>query len=273
MWAYEIFIPIAIVVGIGLVLGLVLAVAAIILHVPVDERVEAVTEVLPGANCGACGYSGCSGYASALCEGCAENGLCAPGGPEVVQKISELLGGGAVTLVPKVAMVHCNGTPEHTSQKMDYKGIPSCAAASMMSGGTQTCQYGCLGFGDCVNVCEYDAIHIVNGVAVVNPEKCTACTMCVKECPKNLIRLVTLKEQAVVRCNSQDKGNITNKACKVGCIACMKCVKACEYDAIKIENFRAIIDPDKCTACGACVDVCPKDCITLYSSEPRRMQA
>ncbi len=170
-------------------------------------------------------------------------------------------------------MVHCNGTPEHTSQKMDYKGIPSCAAASMMSGGTQTCQYGCLGFGDCVNVCEYDAIHIVNGVAVVNPEKCTACTMCVKECPKNLIRLVTLKEQAVVRCNSQDKGNITNKACKVGCIACMKCVKACEYDAIKIENFRAIIDPDKCTACGACVDVCPKDCITLYSSEPRRMQA
>ena len=154
MWAYEIFIPIAIVVGIGLVLGLVLAVAAIILHVPVDERVEAVTEVLPGANCGACGYSGCSGYASALCEGSAENGLCAPGGPEVVQKISELLGGGAVTLVPKVAMVHCNGTPEHTSQKMDYKGIPSCAAASMMSGGTQTCQYGCLGFGDCVNVCE-----------------------------------------------------------------------------------------------------------------------
>ena len=108
MWAYEIFIPIAIVVGIGLVLGLVLAVAAIILHVPVDERVEAVTEVLPGANCGACGYSGCSGYASALCEGSAENGLCAPGGPEVVQKISELLGGGAVTLVPKVAMVHCN---------------------------------------------------------------------------------------------------------------------------------------------------------------------
>lgn len=108
MWAYEIFIPIAIVVGIGLVLGLVLAVAAIILHVPVDERVEAVTEVLPGANCGACGYSGCSGYASALCEGSAENGLCAPGGPEVVQKISELLGGGAVTLVHKVAMVHCN---------------------------------------------------------------------------------------------------------------------------------------------------------------------
>ena len=251
MWAYEIFIPIAIVVGIGLVLGLVLAVAAIILHVPVDERVEAVTEVLPSA----------------------ENGLCAPGGPEVVQKISELLGGGAVTLVPKVAMVHCNGTPEHTSQKMDYKGIPSCAAASMMSGGTQTCQYGCLGFGDCVNVCKYDAIHIVNGVAVVNPEKCTACTMCVKECPKNLIRLVTLKEQAAVRCNSQDKGNITNKACKVGCIACMKCVKACEYDAIKIENFRAIIDPDKFTACGAFVDVCHKDCITLYSSEPRRMQA
>lgn len=174
MWAYEIFIPIAIVVGIGLVLGLVLAVAAIILHVPVDERVEAVTEVLPGANCGACGYSGCSGYASALCaRQCRKWSFAPRADRKLIQKISELLGGGAVTLVPKVAMVHCNGTPEHTSQKMDYKGIPSCAAASMMSGGTQTCQYGCLGFGDCVNVCEYDAIHIVNGVAVVNPEKCT----------------------------------------------------------------------------------------------------
>ncbi len=272
MWAYEIFIPVAIVVGIGLLLGIVLAIAAIILRVPVDERVESVKEILPGVNCGACGYSGCTGYAEALCKGDAANGLCAPGGTEVIGKITELLGGDPISMTPKVAMVMCNGTPEHTATKMDYQGIPSCSAAAMMSGGMQNCQYACLGFGDCVNVCEYDAISVINNVAVVNPANCTACTMCIKECPKNIIKLVTLKEQAVIRCSNHDKGAATNKTCSVGCIACMKCVKVCEYDAIKIENFLAIIDSDKCTACGACVDVCPKDCITLYTSEPRNVK-
>ena len=273
MWAYEILIPIAIVVGIGLLLGLVLAIAAIILHVPVDERVEEVQEILPGVNCGACGFSGCSGYAAALCNGSAENGLCSPGGAEVAEKISQLLGGEAVKMQPKVAMVHCNGTCEHTTHKMEYQGIQTCAGASMMSGGTGECQYGCLGLGDCVKVCEYDALKIENGVAVVQPEKCTACTMCVKECPKNLIRLVTLKEQAIVRCNNQDKGAQANKVCKVSCIACSKCVKACAYQAITIQNFRAVINPEKCTACGECVAVCPKNCITLYSETPRQIQA
>ncbi len=259
----EFIIAVAIVAGIGLLLGLGLAIASIVLAVPKDEKAEEILEVLPGANCGACGFSGCSGYAAALSKGEAAPNLCAPGGADVVQAIAELTGGGAMEIERKTAMVMCMGSFDHTSDKMDYDGIPSCAAATLTGGGNTKCSYGCMGFGDCVNACDHNAISICNGVAVVTPALCVACTMCVKTCPRNLIDMIPVRDQAVVTCKNADKGVITSKACSVGCIGCMKCVKVCESDAIKVENFHASIDPAKCTNCRKCVEVCPKHCITL----------
>lgn len=259
-----ILIPIIIIASIGIIAGLILAIASIVLHVPTDEKADAIQEILPGANCGACGYSGCSGYAAALAKGEAEPNLCAPGGADVMQQIVELTGGSAVAMERKTAMVMCMGNCDNTQNKMDYDGIPTCLAASQTGGGNSACSYGCLGFGDCVAVCQHDAIEVCNGVARVTPSLCKACTLCVKECPRSLIKMIPYKEQAVVRCNNADKGAITNKVCKVGCIGCMKCVKACEFDAITVTNFHATVDPEKCTNCGKCTEVCPKHCITLF---------
>ena len=258
----EILIAVLIIAGIGLVAGLGLAIASIVMAVPKDEKAEAVLELLPGANCGACGYSGCSGYAAALAHGEAENGLCSPGGAEVAANIASLLGGSA-DVEYKTALVHCLGSYDNTSDKMEYHGIMSCAAAAQLAGGITSCRFGCMGLGDCVNACEYNAITVCNGVASINPSYCKGCSKCVKACPKNLISLVPLKKQAVVRCNSCEKGAATNKVCKVGCIGCMKCVKVCEDGAVRVENFHAIVDPSKCTACGKCVEACPRHCITM----------
>lgn len=262
-----ILFPVLLVAGIGLVCGLGLAIASIVMAVPKDEKAEAILEVLPGANCGACGYSGCSGYASALAKGEAELGLCSPGGAAVAKATSELIGGGNVSVEYKTALVHCLGSYDNTTDKMEYDGIPTCAAAAQLAGGLTSCRFGCMGLGDCQNACNYNAITICNGVASINPDHCTGCSMCVKSCPKQLISFVPLKKQAVVRCNNCDKGAATNKVCKVGCIGCMKCVKACEFDAVKVENFHAVVSQAKCTACGKCAQVCPRHCITMFEHE------
>lgn len=255
---------IIIVAAIGLIAGIILAIASIVMHVPTDEKAEAILEVLPGANCGACGYSGCSGYAAALAKGEAEPNLCSPGGADVMAEIAALTGGPVGTMEKKTAMVMCMGSLDNTTMRVNYDGIQTCTAAAQTAGGNASCTYGCLGFGDCLNVCDHDAIEICNGVARVTPALCVACTMCVKECPRGLIQMVPVKDQAVVRCNNCDKGAVANKVCKVSCIGCMKCVKACEFDAIKVTNFNATIDPAKCTNCGKCVEACPKHCITLF---------
>ncbi len=256
---------IIIVAAIGVIAGLILAIASIIMHVPTDEKAAAIEEILPGANCGACGYSGCSGYAAALAKGEAEPNLCAPGGPAVMAEIAELLGGPVGTMEKKTAMVMCMGSLDQTTNRMDYDGIQTCAAASLVAGGSSSCSYGCLGYGDCVDVCDHDAIEVCNGVARVTPSFCIACTMCVKACPRALIQMIPVKDQAVVRCNNCDKGAQATKVCKVSCIGCMKCVKTCEFGAITVTNFNATIDPSKCTNCGKCIDACPRHCITLFN--------
>jgi electron transport complex protein RnfB len=258
-----ILLPILIVAGIGLLAGLILAVASIVMAVPKDEKAEAIQELLPGANCGACGYSGCSGYAEALSKGEAKPGLCSPGGAETAKAIAELLGSGDVEVEYKTALVHCMGSYDNTTDKMEYDGIISCAAAAQLAGGITSCRFGCMGLGDCMKACQYDAITVCNGVASINPERCKGCGQCVAACPKGLISFVPLKKQAVVRCANCDKGAMTNKVCKVGCIGCMKCVKVCETGAVKVENFHATVDPVKCTGCGNCVETCPRHCITL----------
>ncbi len=256
---------ILIVAAIGIIAGLGLAIASIVMAVPTDEKAEAILEILPGANCGACGFSGCSGYAAALAKGKAEPNLCAPGGIAVMQEIAALTGNTNVTMEVKTAMVMCQGSCDNTEDRMEYDGISTCTAAAMTAGGSSACTFGCLGLGDCVRACEYDAIAVVNGVARVTPSNCTACTMCVRECPRNLIRLVPVKKQAVVRCINADKGAVANKICKVSCIACSKCVKVCEFDAIHVSDFHATVDPAKCTNCGKCIEACPKNCLTTFS--------
>ena len=260
-----IVLSICLVAGIGLLIGLILSIASIVMAVPKDEKAEKLLNALPGANCGACGYSGCSGYADALAKGKAEIGLCAPGGLKCAKELSSILGVETGSMEKKVAVVHCMGSCDNTSNKAEYSGIKSCAAAVRIGGGLTSCSFGCLGLGDCESVCPYDAIHVCNGVAVVDNDKCKACSMCVRECPRRLISLVPYKNSAVVRCSNRDKGALTRKVCSVGCIGCKKCEKNCPVGAIKVTDFCAAIDPGLCTGCGLCADNCPQRCITYLS--------
>ena len=248
---------IIVVAVIGLIAGLILSVASIVFAVPVDEKAQAIEGVLPGANCGACGFAGCSGYAEALAKGEAEIGLCSPGGQDVAEECAEILGVSAGSMEKKVAIIQCAGTCSVVDKKMDYAGIDSCAAAAVLFGGDSACQYGCLGHGDCAAVCPEHAITICNGLATVNEDLCVGCGLCAKACPKNVIMIEAQKWTQHVRCKNTDKGAETRKTCKVGCIGCMKCQKECEAGAITVTNFNATIDYSKCTNCGHCKEVCP----------------
>lgn len=259
----EFITPILIVGIIGLLAGVILAVASIVMAVPKDEKAEALEEILPGANCGACGYSGCSGYAAALSKGEAQPGLCSPGGPAVAKKCAEILGGGDVEMEIKAAIVRCMGSYDNTSDKLIYDGIEGCNAAILLAGGSSSCLSGCMGLGDCVKACEYGAVEVCNGVAKIDPALCKACGKCVSACPKGLIALAPVKKQAVVRCSNCDKGKAVMDVCKVGCISCTKCVKTCPQGAIAMVNGCAQVDPHKCTGCGLCVEACPRHVITL----------
>lgn len=260
-----ILLAVLLVAGIGLLIGLILSVASIVMAVPKDEKAEKLLEALPGANCGACGYSGCSGYANALSKGKAEVGLCAPGGIACAKELSAILGVESSSMEKKVAAVRCMGSCDNTKNKAQYQGVRSCSAAVRIGGGLTDCAYGCLGLGDCEAVCPYDAIHVCNGVAVVDNDRCKACSMCVKECPRGLITLVPYKNAAVIRCSNKDKGAAAMKVCAVACIGCKKCEKSCEAGAVKVDSFCARIDPGLCTGCGKCVENCPRHCISYMS--------
>ncbi|MGN0551426.1 MAG: RnfABCDGE type electron transport complex subunit B [Acutalibacteraceae bacterium] len=257
-----ILLAVIIVAAIGLIVGLVLAVASVILAVPKDEKAEAVLAALPGANCGACGFSGCSGYAAALAHGKAELGLCSPGGEETVKAVAQILGQEASNTVKTTAIVSCKGSLDNTQSTVQYQGITTCKAAMQLHGGTKACSYGCIGFGDCVSVCEYDAVKVCNGVAMVDESRCKACKKCVAACPKGLISIVPIKPQAVVLCSNCDKGAQTRKDCKAGCIGCMKCVKVCPTGAVTVNKFHAAVNPELCTGCFECVNACPQRCIS-----------
>ncbi len=257
-----VFTAILVVGVLALLAGLILAIASVVFAVPKDETVEQLKAVLPGANCGACGFSGCEGYAAAMAHDGAAVGLCSPGGEDVAAATGAILGV-AGSVVKKAAIVHCAGCDTLTEKTHTYRGIASCAAAAKFYGGDKSCSYGCLGYGDCAAACDRAAITVENGIAVVDAALCGGCGDCAAVCPKNLISVTTQWQAAVVRCHSHDKGGVARKLCKAACIGCMKCQKVCESDAITVSNFLASVDPEKCTACGKCVDVCVQHCIEL----------
>lgn len=260
----EILTAVIPVVIIGILCAAMLVVASKLMAVKEDERLPKVRECLPGANCGACGYAGCDGYAKALCEDSSvATNLCVPGGESVAKELSEVLGVEFANVERQVAVVHCKGDCDSTEDNVDYKGMESCAAAKLIFGGKGKCGFGCLGLGDCADACPQEAIHIINGIAKVFSPDCVGCALCVKTCPNHIIALHTVKPQPVVLCSNKDKGAATRKACSSGCIGCKKCEKACESEAIKVTGNLAVIDYSKCTGCGKCAEVCTTKCIAL----------
>ncbi len=262
-----IILAVIIVVAIGAIAGVGLSIASVVMEVPQDEKMLAVREALPGANCGGCGYSGCDAYAEAVAKGEALTNLCAPGGAETVATISEIMGVEAGKFQEKAAYVRCNGGCENTTKKFEYRGINTCSALNALLGGDNSCSFGCLGLGDCVKACSNSGIKISdNGVAEVVTSLCNGCGSCVSTCPRNIIDLIPKAQRHMeVKCSNTHKGAAANKVCKVVCIGCGLCVKQCEFDAIKVENNLAHIDPAKCTLCGKCAEKCPKKCIELVS--------
>jgi len=253
----DILIPVLIVCAIGLIAGVVLTIASKIMHVTVDEKVTKIAEKLPGANCGACGFAGCEDYANALVHGDKiSTALCPVGGAYMALAIAEELGVEADSREASVATVMCRGYSDAIRRVVKHDKVWSCRAATQLYGGQMECNYGCLGMGDCEKVCPSDAINIIDGLAVVDDDKCTGCGLCIKECPKKVIIMRPVNRKIYVACKSLDTGLVTMKACDQGCIACRKCVDVCKFDAIKVENNLAVMDYDKCTQCGMCEKVC-----------------
>ena len=253
-----ILIAILIVTGIGLLCAAVLAVASHFMSVPVNETEVKVRACLPGANCGACGFTGCDGYAKALAEvpGTKTN-LCVPGADAVAKKIADVMGVEAEDVVEQVAFVRCSGDCLNRKQKHIYKGIESCQAAQMLYGGSGACTMGCIGLGDCMKVCPQNAICIENGIAHIDTRKCVGCGMCAKTCPNHLIDLFPDARQVVVCCSNHEKGAVVRAECSAGCIGCGLCARNCEHGAVQVENNLAVIDYEKCVSCGKCAEKCP----------------
>jgi len=265
--------PVITVTVIGLLSAVILTIAAKYMAVPVDERVTDMRALLPGANCGACGFAGCDEYAEKLVHAGVKTNLCTPGGGTVAAAVAAALGVAAEAVVPMSAIVKCSGTCDKTDYIMDYQGPQTCEACNFFYQGRGSCSHACLGFGDCVSVCQYDAIYIDNNIAVVDKERCTGCGMCAKACPNHIIGIVPSSSQVFVGCHSTDKGAFVRKVCRAGCIGCKKCEKTCEFGAITITDNLASIDPDKCTNCGACVGVCPTKVIHTYLETTDEAQA
>lgn len=253
----EILIPVIIVGVIGLVAGVGLSLASKFMSVPVDEKQEKVREALPGANCGACGYSGCDGYAAAVASGEAEPDKCAPGGATTAAALAEILGV-EVKNQPKIAFIACKGNPSITKAKYNYDGIQSCSAADFMHAGPLECSYGCVGFGDCFKACPFGAITMVDGRPLICEDICVGCGKCTAVCPKALISLIPKDHKTTVNCANKDRGAGVVKTCGVSCISCRMCEKVCEPAAIKVIDNIAVIDHALCTGCGKCKEVCKR---------------
>ena len=268
---YDILIAVALLGGLSLAFGLILAGASKAFYVETDPRLEKLNNCLPGANCGGCGYTGCGGYAEAVLEGKAAIGLCASGGNESAQAMAAIMGVQATDVTRRVALVRCSGQKAFDKDgnlisgaklKANYEGIRDCLAATKVGGhGPLSCKFGCLGYGTCVQACQYGAISVVDSVAVVDEDLCVGCMACAAACPRGLIVPVEPGRNVVIACNSLAKGAVTTRGCTIGCVGCGLCRKICPHDAITVTNNLAVIDYDKCDNCGLCATVCPKHLI------------
>lgn len=254
----------ALILGIiGLILGAALSFASKAFFVEEDSRIAQITALLPGANCGGCGFAGCSNYADAIvndgepinrCPSCKQNSL---------DEISRIVGAKAEKSIKLIAHVRCNGGNNYANKKYEYYGMNDCAAASRLLDGFMECKYGCLGFGNCAAVCPYGSINIINGVAVIDEKTCVGCGACVNTCPKNVISLIRADSSVRIRCSNKDKGALTRKKCSSGCLGCKICEKTCEKGAVKVVDNVAVIDYELCDSCGACAEKCPNKIINI----------
>lgn len=286
----------------GLFAGVLLSFAGRIFAVAIDEKKEKIRESLPGINCGACGFAGCDGAAEAIAKKEAPPDICAVGGDTLAATLSELMGSRVEKKDRHAAFIRCVGSPAQTKRDYSYTGIESCAMAALVpGGGGKSCAYGCLGYGDCADVCPFGAILLTGGIARVDTALCRDCKKCIAACPKGLITEIAVKEQAAdaevnartaakeqveagsdetktgnaaakrifataVGCYSAEKGRAVRESCERGCIACRKCEKVCPADAIHVTDNLAAIDDTRCISCGKCGEVCPRDCICDIST-------
>lgn len=262
--------------AIGLVAAVILYAASKKFAVYEDPRIAQVSEVLPQANCGGCGYPGCSGFAAACVKaGSLEGKLCPVGGQPTMEKVAAILGLEAAASEPKVAVVRCNGTCANRPKLTKYDGVRSCVVANSTYGGESGCTFGCLGCGDCVSACTFGAIKMnpETGLPEVDESKCTACGACAKACPRSIIEIRPKgknNRRVYVQCVNKDKGAVARKVCAAACIGCGKCVKVCPFEAITLENNLAYIDPAKCKSCRKCEMECPQNAIIAVNFPPRK---
>lgn len=262
----------------GIIAALILYFVAQKFKVYEDPRIDEVEAALPGANCGGCGFAGCRNFAEALVRSESFEGLnCPVGGSEVMAIVAKIMGREAPEVEQRVAVLRCNGTPEHRKKTSTYAGALDCTIVHNLYNGESDCAYGCLGMGECVDACDFDAMYMDSktGLPVIIDENCVACGACVKACPRDIIELrkrARKDRKIYVSCVNKDKGGPARKACAVACIGCGKCQQVCEFDAITIENNLAFIDSDKCKFCRKCEPVCPTNAILEINFPPRKTE-
>ncbi len=260
----EIIWPVVALGGLGLILGLGLAIASKLLAVESDPNIELVRDLLPGANCGGCGFPGCDGFAKAVCAGETQVSKCVALSSDKLNEISSLLGVDAQAAEKMVARVLCQGDSQNCVSQFKYSGISDCRAAAMLAGGPSACAFGCVGLLTCAKVCPFGAITLSSkGIATVNEDICSGCGQCAEACPKNGIVIMPKKNNVYICCRTTEKGKAVAAICKTGCISCSLCTKKCPEGAIVMKDNLPVIDYDKCTGCGVCVSVCPKGTIAM----------
>ena len=260
----EILTAVGIIGGMGAAFGLLLTLVSKVFAVPGNPTRDAIREVLPGANCGGCGYPGCDGCADAIAAGKAPVSACPVGGPAVAEQIAGILGVESnPDEVKLVAQVICQGDTGFCKDKFTYGGLQDCVAATLVSNGNRSCKYACLGLGTCVKACPFGAIHIDEHkrIAVVDPEKCQSCGKCVAACPKHVLELQPVTLPVRLLCRAAEQGMLVSDNCRVGCIGCERCLNACKFGAIRMENHLPVIDNAKCRGCMMCAEACPTNAI------------
>jgi Na+-translocating ferredoxin:NAD+ oxidoreductase RNF subunit RnfB len=260
-------LPVIAFAAMGLIAGTLLTAASKIFEVKIDERTEQINNILPQANCGACGCAGCEDYAKGIVEKNLPTNLCKPGGNKTAAAIASIMNTDSSEVIPVAAVVNCSGDCNAVKTKYDFSGIKTCAGIKRFYSGNKSCSYGCIGLGDCKEVCSENAITFSDGIAHINRNLCTGCGQCASVCPNSVISIIPVSSGTIVRCSSKDNGKDTKQNCSNGCIGCKICEKNCEAGAIKVTDFHAVIDYDKCTNCGVCAEKCPVKVIEVISAK------